>query len=170
MEQPQGYEESDRKWYVCTLFKSLYGLKQAGRKWYDALCKALDNIGFKQTDTNPAVFYAHNNNNIAILCCHVNDCMITGNSQQLIQGYKDKLKQKYSLTDLGPANWLLGIKINRDLERQTISLSRLSYINSILMHFNFTNLNTYGPLNSVLKRSMPTNNGRNGRNEGGTIP
>ena len=47
MEQPQGHEESDQKWYVCKLFKSLYGLKQAGRKWYDALCKALADIGFK---------------------------------------------------------------------------------------------------------------------------
>ena len=47
MEQPQGYEESDKKWYVCKLLKSLYGLKQAGRKWYDALCRVLANIGFR---------------------------------------------------------------------------------------------------------------------------
>ena len=46
MEQPQGYEESDKTRYVCKLFKSLYEPKQAGRKWYDALCKALADIGF----------------------------------------------------------------------------------------------------------------------------
>ena len=46
MEQPQGYEKLDKKWYVCKLFKSLYTLRQAGRKWYDALCKALVDIGF----------------------------------------------------------------------------------------------------------------------------
>ena len=69
--------------------------------------------------------------------------MITRSSQVLIQKYKDKLKRKYSLTDLGPANWLLGIKITRDLEAQTISLSHLSYIDSILTRFNFTNLKPF---------------------------
>ena len=68
---------------------------------------------------------------------NVNDCTITGNSQVLIQNYKDKLKEKYSLTDLSAANWLLGIKITRNLKVQSISLSQSSYIDSILMQFNF---------------------------------
>ena len=46
MEQPEGYEKSNRKQYICKLHKSLYRLKQAGRKWYDALCKALAEISF----------------------------------------------------------------------------------------------------------------------------
>ena len=61
----------------------------------------------------------------------------------MIQSYKDKLKQKYSLTDLGPANWLLGIKITRDLETRTISLSQSLYIDSILTQFNFTDLKPF---------------------------
>ena len=116
MKQPQGYEESDKQRYVCKLFKSLYRLKQAGRKWYDALCIALAKVGFKRSEADPAVFYTHQGNEITILACHVNDCTITGSSQVLVQSYKDKLKQKYSLMDLGPANWLLGIKITRDLK------------------------------------------------------
>ena len=143
MEQPQGYEESDKKWYVCKLFKSLYGLKQAGRKWYDTLCKVLANIGFKRSEADPAVFYTHRNGNITILACHVDDCTITRNSQDLIQKYKDELKDKYSLTDLGAANWLLGIKITRDFEARTISLSQESYINLILTQFNFTDLKPF---------------------------
>ena len=46
MEQPQRYEELDKTQYICKLFKLLYRLKQAGRKWYDVLCKALADIGF----------------------------------------------------------------------------------------------------------------------------
>ena len=86
------------------------------------------------------MFYIRTGNSIAILACHVDDCTITGSSKELIQLYKDKLKNKYSLTDLGAANWLLGIKITRNLKACTISLSQLSYIDSILMHFNFTDL------------------------------
>ena len=126
MEQPQRYEESDKKWYMCKLLKSLYGLKQAGRKWYDALCRVLADIRFRQFKANPAVFYAHQDGNITILACDVDNCTITKNSQVLIQGYKDKLKEKYSLANLGPANWLLG----RDLEAQTIFLSQSTYSGS----------------------------------------
>jgi hypothetical protein len=138
MEQPMGYEQLDRKQYVCKLLKSLYGLKQAGHKWYDALCKALAKIGFKQSNNNLAIFYIHQGSNIIVLTCHVDDCTIASTPHDLVQSYKDKLQSKYSLTDLGEVKWLLRIKITRDLEAQMISLSQLSYIDSILMHFNFT--------------------------------
>jgi hypothetical protein len=69
--------------------------------------------------------------------------MITESSHILIQNYKAKLKERYSLMDLGPANWLLGIKITRDLKVWMISLSQSSYINSILTRFNFTDLKPF---------------------------
>ena len=58
--------------------------------------------------------------------------MIAGSSQKLVQSYKEKLKDKYLLTDLGAANWLLGVKITRDLEARTLSLFQSSYNDSIL--------------------------------------
>ena len=81
--------------------------------------------------------------NIVILAFHVDDCTIVGNTQELIQSYKDKLKNKYLLTDLGTANWLLGVKITRNLEARTLSLSQSSYIDSILTRFNFTDLKPF---------------------------
>ena len=46
MEQPPHHKVADRSHYVVKLRKLLYGLKQAGRKWYDTLCCSLANIGF----------------------------------------------------------------------------------------------------------------------------
>ena len=39
MEQPPGYEESDLQKYCVKLYKSLYGLKQAGCKLYEIVCR-----------------------------------------------------------------------------------------------------------------------------------
>ena len=37
VEQPEMFEEKDRKLWVCKLKKGLYGLKQAPRLWYRIL-------------------------------------------------------------------------------------------------------------------------------------
>ena len=132
MEQPPGYEESDPQKYCVKLYKSLYGLKQAGRKWYEIVCCTLAKLGFKKCEADHTVFYIHAGKDILILAIHVDDCTMTGSSDDLIQSYKLKIKLKYDLTDLGPIHWLLGIKITRDCENRTIPLSQLSYIDSLV--------------------------------------
>ena len=46
-----------------------------------------------------------------MLATHVNDCVITGTSKDLIADYKYRLDAVFSLTDLGGIHWLLGIKV-----------------------------------------------------------
>ena len=132
MEQLPGYEESDLQKYCVKLYKSLYGLKQAGRKWYEIMCPMLTEMGFKKCEADQAVFYIHTGKDILILAIHVNDCTMTGSSDDLIQSYKLKIKSKYDLTDFGPIHWLLSMKITQDHENRTISLSQSSYIDSLI--------------------------------------
>jgi len=96
---------------VKHLHKLLYGLKQAGRKWYDTLLCALANLGFSVSQADPGVFCAYVTKHVLILAMHVNDCIFTSSSKDLIAQYKKKINACYALTDLGPAHWLLGIKI-----------------------------------------------------------
>ena len=110
MKPPPGYTSEGEQ--VKRLLKSLYGLKQAGRKWYETLSRALSDLGFQVNNADPGVFSSHVNNHTTILAIHVDDCLITGSSPELITDYKHKLNQRYSLTDLGPVHWLLGIKIS----------------------------------------------------------
>ena len=100
---------------------------------------ALNDIGFCVSDADPGVFSAHHEGHTTILAIHVDDCLITGSSPELIVDYKHKLNERFPLTDLGPVHWLLGIKITRDREAQTISLSQTSYIDAILSHFSISN-------------------------------
>ena len=107
---------------VKHLRKSLYGLKPAGRKWYDTICHALTELGLRVNDADPGVFTYHINNETTILAIHVNDCLITDSSTNLISDYKQMLNER-PLTNLGPVHWLLGITITHDREARSIPLS-----------------------------------------------
>jgi hypothetical protein len=114
MKSPPGYDSEGEP--VKHLHKSLYHLKQARHKWYDTLCRALADLGFRVNEADPGVFSTHEGDDTTILAIHVDDCLITGSSPQLISDYKQKLNKCYSLTDLGPVHWLLGIKITHNRE------------------------------------------------------
>ena len=86
MKNPPGYDEDDST--VKHLKKSLYGLKQAGRKWYDTLKRTLANLGFRVSDADPGVFHARDGDHPTIIAVHVDDCTITSSSAELVQDYK----------------------------------------------------------------------------------
>ena len=87
---------------MVRLQKAIYGLKQAGRKWYDALLRILTDIGFSVSGADPGVFVAHEGGHILILAVHVDNCIITESSLESIKDFKMKLNDRYALTDLGP--------------------------------------------------------------------
>ncbi len=142
MHEPPGYETQGEH-MVKRLHKSLYGLKQAGRKWYDTLTRSLADLGFCISYADPGVFLAKLGRHTLILAIHVDDCILTGSSPELISQYKVKLNNCYALTDLGPVHWLLGIKITRDRSAHSISLSQTAYIDTIVSRFGLSDAKSY---------------------------
>ena len=49
VEQTLGFETHDKKYHVCRLKKSLYGLKQEPRTWYDRIDSFLSSLGFTKS-------------------------------------------------------------------------------------------------------------------------
>ena len=80
LKQPPGYERKDREQWVYRLLKSLYGLKQGSKNWYDALHKALLELGFTRSEADHGVFFKRIGKDIIILAIHVDDGMVTGNN------------------------------------------------------------------------------------------
>ena len=136
------------------LWKALYGLKQGARNWYKALCEALERLGFIRIEADHAVFLKKVGNTIIILAVHVDDCAVTGNSMVIIEKFMKELHMVYKLTDTGPASWLLGIKISRDLTNRMISLSQHAYIDAIITKYNFNDLKPLAiPINPAVPLS-----------------
>lgn len=140
VEQPPDHEYKDRGEWVLRLVKALYGLKQGAKNWYDALYRALLELGFTRSEADQGVFYKEVGKDIIIFAVHVDDGMVTGSNVSLINKFKEDMNAKYRLTDLGAVNWLLGIKITRDLVNKTLSLSQHAYIDAIITRFNFDDL------------------------------
>jgi hypothetical protein len=134
MKNPPGYDSDEET--VKHLKKSLYGLKQAGRKWYDTLKRTLADLGFRVSEVDPGVFHTRAGGHPVIIAVHVDDCAITSSSAEALQDYKRKINARHSITDLGPIHWLLGIKITRDRDARTIALSQESFIDTIIKRFS----------------------------------
>jgi hypothetical protein len=47
LEQPPSFATKDQKLFVLKLHKSIYGLWQGAKNWYDFLCEALADLNFK---------------------------------------------------------------------------------------------------------------------------
>jgi hypothetical protein len=77
MSIPDGVQNSKPN-QVCKLLKSLYGLKQASRKWYEKLTSLLVREGYKQSNSDYSLFTMSHNNDFTVLLIYVDDIMLSG--------------------------------------------------------------------------------------------
>lgn len=96
---------------VCRLKKSIYGLKQASRRWFAKLVEALTEFGFVQSKNDYSLFIRHSGSNICILAVYVDDIILTGTDSEGIQHLKEFLHAKFSIKDLGRLHFFLGIEV-----------------------------------------------------------
>ena len=94
--------------------KCLYGLKQLGREWYKCLLKALQNMEFKKSSTDAAVFYRHDTKGFTIIAVPVDDLTIIATNEEILHGIKRDLERIFKMKDLSEIHWLLNLKIDRN--------------------------------------------------------
>ncbi len=142
MRQPPRYAAPNAGRRVLHLQKALYGLKQAGQRWYQTFTRILSDLGFSQCSIDQAMYYKPNVKvgECVVIAVHVDDCTIAASDAKLVEDFKRGLSKNVEVTDLGELHWMLGIEVKRDREAGTIHLSQWVYIDTILCHFNFTDL------------------------------
>lgn len=112
MKIPQGFaKEGDDR--VCRLRKSLYGLRQASRNWHHKFTRALLDIGFYQTRADHSLFIFKKGTVYISALIYVDDIILTGNDDVKIDEVKRYLDECFSIKDLGPLKYFLGIEVAR---------------------------------------------------------
>ena len=151
MSQPPGFT-TNNKHEVLKLNKSLYGLKQAARIWYQALDKLLKEFNFRRIVVDYGV-WVQNNTNTMILA-HIDDILLSG-SRDILDTLKPKINAVYSFKDLGPASIFLGIKITRDRLNRQVYLDQGHYASGVLRKFGVT-YSASTPINSLTFPPSPS--------------
>jgi hypothetical protein len=85
----------------------MYGLKQAGNNWFDALKTSLLKRGFTQSSYDPCLFIRGN----CILVVYVDNCLLFAESDSVLDDLVTSLKNDFVLTSSGTVGAFLGIDI-----------------------------------------------------------
>lgn len=128
---PEEYRHSQD---MCSirLQKSLYGLKQSGRMWYNRLSQYLLKDGYKNDRICPCVFIKRFGSKFIIIAVYVDDLNIIGSLKEIMET-SDYLKKEFEMKDLGKTKFCLGLQIEH--LKNGIFIHQSAYTEKILKKF-----------------------------------
>jgi hypothetical protein len=101
---------TNRNMCCVKLVKSLYGLKQLGRMWYNRLKEFLLNKGYSNSDDCPCVFTIKSTTGFCIISVYVDDLNIIGHTKDIDEA-RNHLKMEFEMKDLGRTKFCLGLQL-----------------------------------------------------------
>ncbi|KAG7572502.1 Integrase catalytic core [Arabidopsis suecica] len=123
-----------RDQYCIRLNKSLYGLKQSGRMWYNRLSDYLVREGYKNDPISPCIFIKKfANEGFVIIAVYVDDLNILGTSGEIAQTV-EYLKKEFEMKDLGKTKFCLGLQL--EYVNNGILVHQKAYTEKVLKRFN----------------------------------
>jgi hypothetical protein len=142
MEQPDGWvAPPEHKGSYLKLVRSLYGLKQAGRVWYECLSSALLELGFIRFDSDNCVFMRRRKDTgLILLAVHVDDLTGAAPNDAAWDSFCAELNTKYELKNLGRAKEILGLEIMQDIKAGTASITQRRYIEDLARQYGVYDL------------------------------
>jgi hypothetical protein len=90
-----------KKDLVCKLKKSLYGLKQSPRMWYQNFDTYILGLGFVRSRDDHCVYSKQIGNHFIYVVLYVDDMLLVGNNMDVIKEVKSQLSSKFDMKDIG---------------------------------------------------------------------
>ncbi|UYV80857.1 hypothetical protein LAZ67_19002001, partial [Cordylochernes scorpioides] len=117
IKQPEGFNNgTDLVW---KLKKSLYGLKQSPRCWYQKIVNFMKERCLKESTADPCLFFRKTNDQLLIIAIYVDDGIIAGTNEQEINEFLDELMFSFKITN-EPLNYFLANKVGTPTDNSTV--------------------------------------------------
>ena len=136
MKQPAMFESSNKD-HVCILQRTLYGLKESPKAWYNELTAVLVRLGFECCTDDEALWINHKHNVYMIIW--VDDMLIACKDLGALSACKKALLGAFKGRDLGPTDRFLNASITVNKQAGTVKISQPDYIVNLLHEYNMTN-------------------------------
>ena len=127
---------------VCKLQKALYELKQISRAWYKVIKEFLKKLKFTSIIANQSMFVFENKQ--TFICVYVDDLLLFDKNHEEPIVIKEKLIDRFKMTNLSAINHYLSIAIERKNAR--ISLNQSIYMKNVLERLEMNNCKSYATL------------------------
>jgi hypothetical protein len=91
------------------LNKTLYGLRESPRAFYDDCSNFLLEQGFRRTEADPCMFYRRDERGVVLMVVHVDDFAIATSTPELADEVFGILRKRYEITTKSAMDSFLGI-------------------------------------------------------------
>ena len=133
MKQPAMFQSSNPG-QVCILQRTLYGLKESPKAWYNELTSTLIRLGFECCADDEALWINHKHNLYMVLW--VDDMLLVCKNLSALTACKSALLGAFKGRDLGPTERFLNARIGIDKSAHTVKLSQPDYIANLLKEYS----------------------------------
>ena len=108
MEQPHGHV-AQRKNNVCRLRKTIFGLKQSPKIWFEKFRLVISGIGFARCYSDYLIFVHYIKYCSVILAVYADDILLTESDSDALAEIKEYLKRHFVTKNMGKPKYFLRI-------------------------------------------------------------
>lgn len=137
--QVTGFKHPTQPQRVWLLNKSLYGTRQAARRWQQHFNKTASKYHLIPAPSDSAVYVRKDKDGLLILHLHVDDSMVFASSPEVMAQFKVFLESEYEVKWTSRPTLYLGIRLNISEAGKLIAIDQYHYIESTLERFAMVN-------------------------------
>lgn len=139
MTAPEGVDVPDGM--VLKLKRSLYGLKQSPKCWNNRFHEFVVGLGFRRSEADYCLYVRIDSRGTVYLLLYVDDLMICGDNEVVLQELKEKLSSEFRMKDLGNVEYFMGLQIEIDRSVGKVTIGQSTFAENILARFHMQSCN-----------------------------
>ena len=113
VEQPKGFVDPHFPNHVFKLKKTLYGLEQALRAWYDRLTQYLINNHYRKGGMDRTLFIKHHDHDIFVAQIYVDKIVFGSTNKTKVDEFVSVMSSEFEMSMVGELNYFLGMQVKQ---------------------------------------------------------